>query len=165
MFLIAWGGVEGAGGGRLRMGWQYWFIWRNKCYQMQQYRRCDLWHHMFTKEPQSLDFLQAWFVHTQWKNKFHEDQICLYKLLIWRKGHILKLARLFYFLTLEFMWKWWHKHVALLIWYSIACQKGYGMYMYKVTPFANKGYRSIKLVLLLIQYIKYAYFTISVWKS
>ena len=41
------------------------------------YRRCDLWHHMFTKEPPSLDVLQTQFV-----NSSMEENIKSY--ILWR---------------------------------------------------------------------------------
>ena len=43
------------------------YLFIENCVSVPQYRRCDLWHHMFTKDPQSLDFLQARFVHSSMK--------------------------------------------------------------------------------------------------
>ena len=72
-------------------------------------RRCDLWHHMFTKEPQSLDFLQARFVYS-----LMEENIKYYILC---RLHCLSLINFWYdergpaftFIILEFLWKQWHK--------------------------------------------------------
>ena len=64
------------------------------------YRPCYLWHHMFTKEPQNLDFLQAGFVHGSMGKYFKS-------FILWRlhcpivinfgyegKGHISQLVQL-----------------------------------------------------------------------
>ena len=69
-------------------------FWRN------DYRRCDLWHHMFTKEPPSLDFLQAWFVHSSMEENIKSYILwrlhCLILINFWydERGHISKLDRL-----------------------------------------------------------------------
>ena len=45
----------------------YFFVLGKYTFVFWNNRRCDLWHHMFTKKPQSLNFLQAWFVHSSMK--------------------------------------------------------------------------------------------------
>ena len=78
------------------------------------YRRCDLWRHMFTKEPQSLDFLQAWYLHSSMEENIqsYTMEITLsnsYQLLIWWKGAHLKTCPALTFIALGFMWKLWPK--------------------------------------------------------
>ena len=74
------------------------------------YWRCDLWHHMFTKEPQSPDFLQARFVHSSMKEDIKSyiswRLHCPIHINFWyvEKGH-----QAFTFITLGFMWKLSHK--------------------------------------------------------
>ena len=79
------------------------------------YRRCDLWHYLLTKEPQSLDFMHG-TICTQPIGRKHKIlyfmEIALgnfYKLLIWWKGAHLKTCPAFTLIILGFMWKLWHK--------------------------------------------------------
>ena len=69
-------------------------------FDLQSIKRCDLWHHMFTKEPQSLDFLQARFVHSSMEENITSYIIwrlhCLILINFWydERGHISKLVKL-----------------------------------------------------------------------
>ena len=64
------------------------------------YRRCDLWHLMFTIKPQSLDFLQARFVHSSMEGNIKSYILwrlhCLILINFWydERGHISKLVQL-----------------------------------------------------------------------
>ena len=64
------------------------------------YRQCDLWHLMFTKEPMSLDFLQARFVHSQMEENIKSYILrrlhCLIPINFCydQRGHISKLVQL-----------------------------------------------------------------------
>ena len=85
---------------------------RAGCYSLGN-RRCDLWYHMFTKEPQSLDFLQARFIHSLMEENITSYILwrlhCLIPINFWydERGH--KTCPAFTFITLGFMWKLWHK--------------------------------------------------------
>ena len=69
-------------------------------YHLISYRQCDPWHLMFTKDPQSLDFLQARFVHSSMEKK-HK--------ILYSKGAHFKTCPAFTLITLGLMWKLCHK--------------------------------------------------------
>ena len=80
---------------------------------------------MFTKEPPSLDFLQAWFtciIHSSMEENIKSLYFIkiamsnLYQVLIWWKGAHLKTCPAFPFLTLGLTWKLWHKMKNFPVW-------------------------------------------------
>ena len=111
------------------------------------YRQCDdLWHlyHMFTKEPPSLDFLQARFVHSSMENniKSYFMEIARsnsYQLLIWWKRAPKNLSS-FYFHNSWIYVEIMTQNVNFTIWsmQCIACQTSQKMYTKTLT--VNKGH-------------------------
>ena len=112
-------------------------------YYLVKNRRCDLWHHMFTQKPQTLDFLQAWFVHSSMEENMKSYMLwrlhCLILINFWydERGPHLKTCPAFTFITQIYV-ETTTQNVNFPLWPEqyLACQKI--QRMCKVTLIVNK---------------------------